>query len=460
MKLNVTQGTIGQTIKIKLRDSAGAPVTGKTYADIAGSYIRPGEAAVTNLTPVTASVGTWTSQGFVEVDAGNAPGIYEFGIPNAALAGGFTSVLIIFQGSGFLQVEVELQLVGYDPSDGVRLGLTSLPNAAAAAVNGMLINGSNTGTVTLAALTVTGATTLTGNVSLGGTLGVTGTVTFNAFTVTNNMLVSGNFTVTGTTTHTGNYLHSGTTTYTGAVAFSSTFAVANTVTFNAFTVTNNLTVSNNFVVSGGFVVTGVVTLQSNFTVVGTTTLTGAVVFANNWTIQGNTVWNNALSGIGLLIGAGTNNPAVKFTGGTTGGVGLDIRGGSTTGDAVSITTTSGHGVNIAATGSSKHGLFVTGGTGGTSDGIKAVAGTGGVDIRGDLSATATAAIADKLLGRNLAGGSDGTRMVKDALRFLRNKWSVVGTTLVVCIEDDTTTAWTAALTVSAGATPITAQDPA
>ncbi len=44
----------------------------------------------------------------------------------------------------------------------------------------------------------------------------------------------------------------------------------------------------------------------------------------------------------------------------------------------------GHGINIAANGTSKHGLFVTGGTAGTSDGIKAVAGTGGVDIRGSI----------------------------------------------------------------------------
>ncbi len=48
-------------------------------------------------------------------------------------------------------------------------------------------------------------------------------------------------------------------------------------------------------------------------------------------------------------------------------------------------TTSGNGMNLAPVGTSMHGLLVTGGNGGTSDGIKATAGTGGVDIRGNIT---------------------------------------------------------------------------
>lgn len=69
-------------------------------------------------------------------------------------------------------------------------------------------------------------------------------------------------------------------------------------------------------------------------------------------------------------------------------------------------------------------------------------------------------IADYLLGRNIAGGSDGGRTVKDALRVLRNKVSISGTTLTVKAEDDVTTAWTATLTTDAAATPVTGIDPA
>jgi hypothetical protein len=51
------------------------------------------------------------------------------------------------------------------------------------------------------------------------------------------------------------------------------------------------------------------------------------------------------------------------------------------------------------------------------------------------------------------------RTLLQALRFLRNLWNISGTTLSVKKEDDTTNAWTATLTTTAGADPITASDP-
>lgn len=68
--------------------------------------------------------------------------------------------------------------------------------------------------------------------------------------------------------------------------------------------------------------------------------------------------------------------------------------------------------------------------------------------------------ADAILGRNIAGGSDGGRMVKDALRFLRNRFAVSSGTLTVYQEDDTTSAWTATVTGDAAATPIVESNPA
>jgi len=94
----------------------------------------------------------------------------------------------------------------------------AIPDVAAGGSGGLFISGSNTGTTTMGAFTVSGATTLTGAVSLGSTLGVTGTttlaavntgainasgtVTFNAFTVTNAFTVSGATTLTGAWTAT------------------------------------------------------------------------------------------------------------------------------------------------------------------------------------------------------------------------------------------------------------------
>lgn len=60
-----------------------------------------------------------------------------------------------------------------------------------------------------------------------------------------------------------------------------------------------------------------------------------------------------------------------------------------------------------------------------------------------LDAAQCEAIADVLLLRSLAGGSNGGRTVQQALRAGRNKVAIVGTTLTVYLEDDVTPDWTA-----------------
>lgn len=57
-------------------------------------------------------------------------------------------------------------------------------------------------------------------------------------------------------------------------------------------------------------------------------------------------------------------------------------------------------------------------------------------------------------------GTVPARCALNALRFLRNKWSISGTTLTVTKEDDTTAAWTGTVTPTVGADPITGVDPA
>jgi len=69
--------------------------------------------------------------------------------------------------------------------------------------------------------------------------------------------------------------------------------------------------------------------------------------------------------------------------------------------------------------------------------------------------------ADALLKRDWSAvTSEAARSVLNALRFLRNKWSISGTTLTVTKEDDSTSAWTSTLTSSGAAEPITSSDPA
>jgi len=93
-------------------------------------------------------------------------------------------------------------------------------------------------------------------------------------------------------------------------------------------------------------------------------------------------------------------------------------------------------------------------------------GEGVASVQGAVTTTAAdqQASADVFLLRNLATGSSGTdslnaRTVQNAMRFARNKFTIVGTTLTVFKEDDVTPAWTAVIGTTPG-NPVSASDPA
>jgi hypothetical protein len=80
-----------------------------------------------------------------------------------------------------------------------------------------------------------------------------------------------------------------------------------------------------------------------------------------------------------------------------------------------------------------------------------------------LTVAEEAAIADKILGRNIAGGSDGGRTVRQAFEAQRNKvaFDVPGVgQFTVYATDDSTPSWTGAYTATIGASPVTVLDPA
>jgi len=122
MKLIVTKGTTSFTAMIFIQDSSsttGAGLTGLAYnsASLTWYYRRQdaGNAGGTAVTLATATKGTWTSGGFVEVDSTNMPGMYEIGIPNAALATGASWVLMELKGAtNMAQLPIEIQLVSFD----------------------------------------------------------------------------------------------------------------------------------------------------------------------------------------------------------------------------------------------------------------------------------------------------------------------------------------------------------
>ena len=64
------------------------------------------------------------------------------------------------------------------------------------------------------------------------------------------------------------------------------------------------------------------------------------------------------------------------------------------------------------------------------------------------------------LGVGTDSGSATVRTVRQALRMLRNKWTISAGTLTVYKENDSTTSWTASLGTTEGADPVTSSDPA
>ncbi len=105
MYLSIPAGTISKIVQIPIFDSSsttGAKLAGLAYntASLTAYYNREGAGgAAVAITLASATKGTWTSGGFVAVDATNIPGSYELHLPDAALAAGAKSVLVSLKGA-------------------------------------------------------------------------------------------------------------------------------------------------------------------------------------------------------------------------------------------------------------------------------------------------------------------------------------------------------------------------
>lgn len=180
MKLSLKAGTTSKDVNIFIQDNSvntGAGLTGLAYnsGSLTAYYHRQGANAATAITLATKTLGTWATGGFVAVDGTNMPGVYELGLPDAALASGATWVVIMLKGAtNMAPVVLEIELTAWDNQNATTGGLSALPNASAAANGGLPTvdannavklqsgTGSNqislsSGLVTLASVTHTGA---------------------------------------------------------------------------------------------------------------------------------------------------------------------------------------------------------------------------------------------------------------------------------------------------------------
>ena len=136
------------TTYVKLIDStAGTPETGLTVTDLDLTYLRRGAApaAKVDVTALAATDSVHADNKAIEVDGTNMPGLYRVDWPDAAFATGVNSVILCVNATGVDPAFLEVELVDYDPTDSVRMGITALPNAAAEAAGGLHTIGTGAG---------------------------------------------------------------------------------------------------------------------------------------------------------------------------------------------------------------------------------------------------------------------------------------------------------------------------
>jgi hypothetical protein len=180
--------------------------------------------------------------------------------------------------------------------------------------------------------------------------------------------------------------------------------------------------------------------------------------------SGQAVWLESASGLGLYVKGGGGNeggyfvgddaPGVRLVGGDT-AAGLHCQSGVGNGAGIfAVGGTTGPGIEVRGGGSDSIGLWVKGS--GTGAGMTAVGGGSGVP----LNIETVRQITDELLKRDwTAITGESARSLLNAARLLRNHWEIVAGILTVTKEDDSTTAWQAAIATTPGAVPITGSDP-
>jgi len=140
---NVTRD-IGPILQDAGATNPGNPLTGLVYNDsgLICYYREGGTGTVTQLTLATQTVGGAHSDGgFVELSAGNMPGMYRLDLSDTIVSGSTNFATLTISGATDMAAHtVHIVLTDVDLYDGVRGGMTALPNAAADNAGGLPIS--------------------------------------------------------------------------------------------------------------------------------------------------------------------------------------------------------------------------------------------------------------------------------------------------------------------------------
>lgn len=161
MKRKIKGGLTSVSLGVFIADTSsttGGGLSGVTNSSsgLVLEYRRAGQSTWTSVTPVSKTLGTYTSGGIVA--DGSLAGAYEVDFPDAAFASGARFVLCRIRGvTNMLPVLIEVELDAVDYQDSTRFGLGAIPNVAQGN-SGALSIGDASGRVTLAPITHSGST--------------------------------------------------------------------------------------------------------------------------------------------------------------------------------------------------------------------------------------------------------------------------------------------------------------
>ena len=444
-KYTMLAGEVSQMMDIAIQDvsnASGALKTGLVATDVALFYHRNTSATTSAISFVNATIGTWTSSGFTEVGGG----LYQIGLPNAALASGASYVAMLATGTKLVTLPIEIQLVGANPdllsvfSNADSVLLASHDYSSAVTVGAGIATPSKV-TVQLQSLDYSSAVTV----------GV-GIATPSKVTVQ----VSANNDKTGYTITAGDY--SSTVTFGTGTIKAATYSGV-TVGAGDYAAKD---MSSALTVGVGIATPSKVTVQvsANNDKAGYTIAPGAYSTVTFDAREVATVLDKTgytASTVGDKTGYSL--AAADYSSSVTVGVGIAKPSGvSVRLESVDYSSAVTVGAGIAAPSkvtvqlqSLDYSSKVTTGVGIMAAGVIATAqfGVGAIDNT-VLSQNAAQEVADRTLLRNIASGSDGGRTVLSALRALRNRNDIETGVLTVYQENDTTSAWTATVSTTTG----------
>lgn len=128
MKRKIRAGTTSLSLPVVVYDNTsttGAGLSGITHASsgLVFEYRRQGQSTWTSVTPVSKTLGTYTSGGIVA--SGSRAGRYEIDIPDAAVAAGARFVEVCLRGVANMHpVDIEIELDAVDYQSATNFGLS------------------------------------------------------------------------------------------------------------------------------------------------------------------------------------------------------------------------------------------------------------------------------------------------------------------------------------------------